>query len=133
MSTEIERIFSNDAEKSFAGHPVHYAISSDDIELCQDILKILLGSLYSKGRLLSRRFACCGLSDAPPSHPMFNRDEDSFERIYRSLKGGTVVINCSFDDSDSEFANVSQGLVQKLCEAIKGSRQIGRASCRERV
>ncbi len=124
LNTEIERIFSNHAEKGFAGHPVHYIISSDDTKLSDNILKILLGSLYSNGRLLSRRYACCDLNEVSDPRRMFARgEEEGFDRIYRSLKGGTVLVNCSFDANDSEFANVSQAKIQKLCEAVKASRQ----------
>ena len=58
---EISRIYSNENEKRFLGHPVHYLISAGDKGAADDMLDILIPALMANKRLESGRV--CSITD----------------------------------------------------------------------
>ena len=84
---EIDRIFSNENEKRFAGHPVHYLISAGDKAAADDMLEVLIPSLLKNERLLSSR-----VYDVQKITDKAGRDEN-FANVFEAAQGGTVVLN----------------------------------------
>jgi len=114
---EIERIFTKSAAPGFAGHPVHYTITATEKDMFPKIYKLLLGSLWSNNRIISRRYMMCTMG--------LNRrgDFSDFEDEYKSMAGGTIILNCAYEESDSDFAEISRGQVDSICAMIKKYRQ----------
>lgn len=84
---KLNRIFSNENEKRFAGHPVHYLISAGDKAAADDMLEVLIPSLLKNERLLSSR-----VYDVQKITDKAGRDEN-FANVFEAAQGGTVVLN----------------------------------------
>lgn len=106
LSEEIIRIFEkkNDA---FIGHPVHYALVSDDMNEVNTVVGILVSALNSAGRLRSRRVVTLrtgkrfGMKVA--ERPTLDMDEVS--SYYGSIPGGTIVLVPEALNYESETAD----------------------------
>ena len=55
LLSEIDRIYSDDNEKIFYGHPVHYKIQAGDCDTAMVIIKLLVQMLYSQNRIQGTR------------------------------------------------------------------------------
>jgi len=58
LSEELDRIFHGSTAKGnvAGGHPVHYLVQTDNRELRNKTLKILISALFHQGRIKSRRY-----------------------------------------------------------------------------
>ncbi|MBQ3683700.1 MAG: AAA family ATPase [Succinimonas sp.] len=56
LAGELDRIYAVNAEPGVFGHPVHYCIESPDVKSAMNVVSFIIKMLYSRGRLLSRRF-----------------------------------------------------------------------------
>ena len=56
LAGELDRIYAAPAEPKVFGHPVHYYIESPDVKSAMNVVSFIIKMLYSRGRLLSRRF-----------------------------------------------------------------------------
>jgi SpoVK/Ycf46/Vps4 family AAA+-type ATPase len=113
FNLEIERIFAGKKIEKFVGHPVHYFIFCKDRTIVKNMIEILLGSLVKANRLISRRYAVITANVDVASN------SNRLESLYRSLAGGTVVIHCDLDESDSEFANASEEQLDLVCKMMR--------------
>jgi len=87
---ELNRIY-QPAKHFVVGHPVHYIIQTDDSDVGDEIVRILLSALYSNGRLQSRRYIKGRMKK---SWSLFGgSNENTCKTLYRTCEGGTVVIN----------------------------------------
>ena len=85
---ELERIYLP-ARHAAGGHPVHYMVHSDDDEVGEEAVKILLSALYACGRLESRRFFTADIKK------LRNFREDvaaEYHALYKVCAGGALVI-----------------------------------------
>lgn len=56
LAGELDRIYAVNAAPGVFGHPVHYCIESPDVKSAMNVVSFIIKMLYSRGRLLSRRF-----------------------------------------------------------------------------
>ena len=105
---EIDRIYSKQNEKRFAGHPVHYLITAGDKAAADDMISVLIPALLKNKRLLSGR-----VCDVHNITPKAYRD-DFFSNIFSALTGCTVVINLSGEKDDGTFATGYHELAELL-------------------
>lgn len=117
LHAEIERIYQGAQDKAFAGHPVHYMIQSDEMKTRNQMLQVLLTTLYQNGRLQSRRYAevsFCGNCSLPKS---------GLNLLYEACAGGTVVVSyAEEDEEDTEHARVGADVIIGLCDAMRQHR-----------
>lgn len=105
---EINRIYSNENERRFLGHPVHYLITAGDIGATDDMLDILIPALMKNKRLLSGRV--CIIDNIKPRA----YKEENFSNIFPSMRGGTVVINLTGDVDNGMYATGYHELAERL-------------------
>lgn len=105
---EIDRIYSNENERRFLGHPVHYLIAAGDIGATDDMLDILIPALMRNKRLLSGRV--CIIDNIKPRA----YKEENFSNIFPSMRGGTVVINLTGDVDNGMYATGYHELAERL-------------------
>ena len=124
LRNEIERIFSK-KNNAFIGHPVHYALISDDRDDRNTAIGILVAALNSAGRLKGRR-----VSIMTPTRRFGMRikekhtlDIDDVEAIYRSIPGGTMVLVPESLDYESETADPNMCNVDELASIILEHRR----------
>jgi len=87
---ELHRIY-QPAKNSVPGHPVHYIIQTDDADVGDEIVQILLSALYANGRLKSRRYIKGRMKK---SWSFFGgSNENTCKTLYRTCDGGAVIIN----------------------------------------
>ncbi|MBR3142145.1 MAG: AAA family ATPase [Clostridiales bacterium] len=98
MKEELIRIYSKDNVKQYYGHPVHYLISAGDWQAAMDMKDLLVGALYSNGRLLSGRQTIIR-----HVRKSAYRDE-RYRQIINASEGGVVVIELSGKDDMGVFA-----------------------------
>lgn len=115
LREELDRIYAGSKpNKKFAGHPVHYLLQAEDLDVKDKMNKILLGALADNHRLASRRINYVDV-----------RGPRSFSQkflgcIYRSAVGGTVVIDyLPGDGSESEYASAERHIISDICEVMK--------------
>lgn len=91
---ELTRIYSDENERRFYGHPVHYKIVAGTKEAAMDIVHLLTEALYSCGRLLSRRLTIISeITERCYS-------ERDLEHLFRWAAGTTVVIELRGSNED---------------------------------
>lgn len=111
LSPEIERIYKGAQKEISIGHPVHYMIESDSHEVQDEMMRILLGSLYLNKRILSRRYIVCTVN----ARSCFKKHQ--FEDIYQLSEGGTVVIRYEKkDDEENEYADMFVDNLSIICK-----------------
>ena len=117
---ELERIFDPRAPKNFVGHPVHYALVSNDPKLRSSMRELLLGALLQSRRLLGKRY--CVLSFDPRA-PL---DEEQLHNAYTSQKGCSLVASLTGadnDDGDLPYANTSYELLAAIASNLAAFRR----------
>ena len=93
------RIFSS-RQRRFEGHPVHYAIFYGDEVSRKSIRELLLSSLYSAGRLRSRRVRSLLLSDTSGFRNI--PDPDDIRNNYNLQEDGAMVVTLDIRNSESD-------------------------------
>lgn len=94
FTDELERIYANNNEKKFYGHPVHYKISAANAEAAKEMLKLLIRALRSNERLLGARANyLCDIEEGCYG-------ESDLEHLIKLSKGATVAIEMTGSDED---------------------------------
>lgn len=111
LSAELDRIFMSEKQEKLLGHPVHYLIESDDNLFNERITKTLLSALYTKGRIISRRYAEFDTG----SDRIRN---DVVRSVYEACSGGTVVITLSnpFCEDGDELESFGEDMFDTICD-----------------
>lgn len=112
---ELDRIYQGAAIENVSGHPVHYMITTDNDDIRDNAVNVLLRSLYANRRIRNRRVCIKGFS--------YWDDEDETQwlgTLYKSCFGGTVVIpfNMGYDDEDDLASGVRE-IIESVCQTIK--------------
>ncbi len=124
LREEIERIFSRKSDR-FIGHPVHYAMISDDLNDSKVAINILVSALNASGRLLSRRVTVVSptrkIGMKVYEKPTFDMGEVS--ALYKSSSGGTIALIPEELDYESETADPNMCNVDELALEIMENRR----------
>lgn len=112
LSPELDRIFMSEKQKKLLGHPVHYLIESDDDQFSKRIMQTLLSALYTKGRIISRRYAEFDTG----SDRIRN---DVVRSVYEACSSGTVVITLSnpFCEDGDELEAFGEDAFDTICDS----------------
>lgn len=125
LEEEIKRINNPEAPHEFIGHPVHYIIYCDDKNSGMQIVRILVDTLYSAGRLRSKRTVL--INSAPRRSPMErfmgDDDESCFNRgymssLYRHQGGCTVVSSLGKLGIEADVLTENAGCVEDAANII---------------
>lgn len=109
LADEADRILSQKGSKPFLGHPVHYIIETDDEDIFDQVLTILLSALYKTGRLRSRRY---WVGEAYGSSA-------GLDALYPTLVCGTACLDFSWvNDGDGE-GDYTDGALNDLHRCAK--------------
>lgn len=109
---EMERIYSDENEKKFYGHPVHYLVTAGEKKAAQEMIKILVSALVKNKRLLGGRV--CSMYDLAGTA---YRDE-GFDVLFNAMKGGTVVVYLSIYQDTSRVKEYS-GLMERFASKME--------------
>jgi len=115
---EFKRIFTQKQDK-FVGHPVHYILSAENADTALDICEILLGSLFTANRLMSRRYALCSFDFR---FGLCQKDTmQELKALYSVSQGSTIVIGCNLPissdaASDTKVMTEVSNSLKKLVE-----------------
>lgn len=114
LGEELDRIYSDQNEKGFFGHPVHYKISTSCYNAAFDIATLLGKALHSNGRIQSRRMeTICEISHAAYS-------EEDLKNVIKAAAGGTVIVDMTCpEEDDSNYASEYRDVANFLLENIK--------------
>ncbi|MBD3879986.1 MAG: AAA family ATPase, partial [Quinella sp. 1Q5] len=111
---EFARIYAKENVHHFYGQPVHYKIIAGNTNAALSLSNLLVGTLYTNKRLVSRRVnIITNVTDNC-------YDEVDFERILDNAAGGTVVIELSGERVNTgQFAHAYEQVVEFISEAVK--------------
>jgi len=113
LTPEIERIYQVPSSSAEKGHPVHYLVQTNDLQVRERIINILLSALYANNRIRSRRY--CSVS--------FDSDYEFYAKydvLYHSCVGSTMVVPyCADNEGDSEYAKPNAEYIENICDSIK--------------
>lgn len=109
LADEVDRILSQRGSKPFLGHPVHYIIETDDEDIFDQVLTILLSALYKTGRLRSRR---CWAGEAYGSGM-------GLDELYPTLACGTACLDFSWVDGGDGESDYTEGALNDLHRGAK--------------
>ncbi len=114
---ELDRIFAGTNKTKIAGHPVHYFIETDDYDTRENMYRLLIQSLYLRGRLSSKRY--CFLDIKPGT----NFSMTVYEYLYKCSGGGAIVVRyMADDDSEDDQATYGRETIKNLCEIMRKYR-----------
>ena len=88
---ELDRIYSVAGKEKVIGHPVHYMIESDDTEIKDNTIDLLVQSLYENSRVSSKRIVILDFDEDTGIRT--NQQLESLDGVYSCCEGGTVVVN----------------------------------------
>ena len=114
LKDELDRICSVNKKSVVPGHPVHYLIQTDDINVCEDIVKVLLNKLYDHKRLRSRRYTAMNFESC-------NRNYMSdWDTLFHSNGGSSFVAYLNFDnENEDNYASGVIDIIEKVCTLLK--------------
>lgn len=114
---EIDRIYSKENKHAYYGHPVHYMISAGDWGAARDICDLLIGALYTNGRLLSTRQTILrkirGIS----------RRDDRYEKVINVAEGGIAIIELEPDGDMGRFATEFHDLTKRTGDILEKNKK----------
>lgn len=111
---EFARIYSKKNARCFYGQPVHYKITTGSSLAAHALSNLLVGTLYTNKRLVSRRITYITNINENCY------DEESFDKILENAGGGTVVIElCGERVRSGQFAHAYEEVVEFISEAVK--------------
>ena len=114
---ELDRIYSVKGNKKVIGHPVHYMIESDDMDTKENTIDILVQSLYSNGRINSRRIAVIDFTDDLGYR--LNQTIDTLDGLYASSVGGSIVIDFRMtSEKEGSYASYGRETAEKISELM---------------
>ena len=112
MCEELGRIFAGVPSRRRLGHPVHYFVETDDVDIRKTIYRILISALYSKRRVVSKRYAYLDVED--------DINTVVLDRLYNSCIGGTIIIRFSVDSkTEDEHADAYRDVIEKMCRVMQ--------------
>ena len=127
LRNEIKRILAMPADH-FMGHPVHYIINCDDIEVAKNVVITLVSTLFMAKRLKSRRICLmeakmqsCGLPW--DEEDVMTLNIDTLRNLYGSIPGGTMVIRPGRIDYETETVNSGMATIDDLAQLIRDNRR----------
>ena len=110
---EINRIFEGAVSDDIMGHPVHYIIQTEDANIRENIIEILLAALYKNNRIQSRRYCFINFEDRD------NPPDQYFDYLYQSCEGGAIVVTYSSGDENYDsYTRVGVDVISRLCEVM---------------
>lgn len=111
---EFARIYAKENVHHFYGQPVHYKILAGNIGAALSLSNLLVATLYTNKRLVSRRInIITNVTDNC-------YDEIDFEKILENAAGGTVIIELSGERVNTgQFAHVYEQVVEFISENVK--------------
>ena len=114
---ELDRIYAGRTSSEIAGHPVHYMLQTDDMDICGKTVRLLLQALYANGRLQNRRYSTVAFETADEI------SRQTYDQLYKSNSGGAVIVLYHADSADAEdLADGSRDTIDLLCKAMKKYR-----------
>lgn len=108
LRAEIDRIYSDENDKKFLGHPVHYLINAGDKGAADDIISILIPALLKNKRLIGGRVCDVDKIGAKAYR------EDNFYNIFKVGQGSTVIINLAVEGDVGRYANGYHDLLENI-------------------
>lgn len=118
LLSEINRICMPGTPTRFLGHPVHYILSAGSSVAAERLREPLLGALLANGRLQSRRVCIIDFS-LIDEHIGFG----DLNELLTSMDGCTMVYQIGAPNTDSEYADSRQEIVDWIVESIRKSRR----------
>lgn len=114
---ELNRIYAGRTSSEIAGHPVHYMLQTDDMDICGKTVRLLLQALYANSRLQNRRYSTVAFETADEI------SRQTYDQLYKSNSGGAVIVLYHADSADAEdLADGSRDTIDLLCKAMKKYR-----------
>lgn len=114
---ELDRIFTGASKRKATGHPVHYIIQTDDRDIRKEMCRTLIRALYLNNRIHSKRY--CFVDFKPDD----NFYVASYDRLYKSAVGGTVIVRyLASNDDENDYASGGRELIENICEIMKKYR-----------
>ena len=115
---ELDRIYAGTPAVKPMGHPVHYMIQTDDLDVRRESCRLLLQALHANRRIASQRY--CYLDFRPGETFSIT----AFDTLYQLCSGGAVVIRYSANDDSEEngYANGERETIERICEIAKDHR-----------
>lgn len=114
LKEEVERIFAKSNANRFLGHPVHYIVETDDKNVYERMVTVLLNALYKVGRIQCRRYSEFSIS----SRIGIKRDI-----LYKYSRGGAICIECNADAADDvEYATWLTDKIQDTVELLQKNK-----------
>lgn len=115
---EIARILTPSPRKRVKGHPVHYLVETDNLEIRKNLCRTLLSALHRAGRVRNLRYSYTDIDPAENLNPSFLHD------LYRSASGGSLImrITCSAEAEESSYASGAQVTIETICEQLTAFR-----------
>lgn len=114
---ELDRIYAGRTSSEIAGHPVHYMLQTDDMDICGKTVRLLLQALYANSRLQNRRYSTVAFETVDEI------SRQTYDQLYKSNSGGAVIVLYHADSADAEdLADGSRDTIDLLCKAMKKYR-----------
>jgi AAA+ superfamily predicted ATPase len=114
LAHEIRNIFAIVRDKYTPGHPVHYAISSDDEEEANAYTTLLIRSLKACCRVASGRYTKFDYGELCEDF-----SKEKLEETFCMAEGGTVVVTVDKDTlRDSNFLTGHASRAEDLCKTV---------------
>lgn len=114
---ELDRIYAGRTSLQITGHPVHYMVQTDDMDICRKTVHLLLKSLYASGRLKNRRYSTVAFETANEI------SRQTYDQLYKSNSGGAVIVLYRTGCSDADdLADGSRDTIDLLCKVMKKYR-----------
>ncbi len=127
LKDEVKRILAMPMDH-FIGHPVHYILTVDDMEVARKIVMVLTKALYKAKRIKSRRIdfieaelQSCGLPWE--EEDVMTLNVDLLKTLYASIPGGTLVVGPGRIDYETETVNSEQATIDDLTKLILDNRR----------
>ncbi|WP_274968839.1 AAA family ATPase [Succinimonas amylolytica] len=123
LGGEMERIYAPVPVSGIFGHPVHYYIESPDLESGMKVVSFIIRMLYSRGRLLSRRYGVLHMN----SYDNRRGSTDSAEelRLFLSLHDCASVVAVFENENSGEnggcLVNDGREHLSELLKFMDGS------------
>ena len=124
---EIKRILSMPAD-SFLGHPAHYIITTDDMEVAKEVVMTLTAALYKANRIKSKRInliqaemQSCGLPWE--EEDVMTLNVEILKTLYESIPGGTMVVSPGKIDYETETLNSEMATIDDLAKLINDNKR----------
>lgn len=119
LKDEVERIFAHKADNIKAkGHPVHYMIRTDDADIRDNAVNILLSALIRKHRIENRRYCTVNYRAGADVLP-----GELLDALYRTNKGGALVITFGREFDNGGDADLATDRGEEVVAAISGFMQ----------